>query len=118
MMFLTNRIISAFANPVNQGVVDEYAILMKGNDIDTGHNGFPPIKGYAAKIDHDDIENPDLYFMTGEKVTAEHLNEEVWYVTDGHHRSSAAIKAELNYIETEVDYNCLTTEVELLNYKK
>lgn len=117
-MYPTNRIISAFTNPVDDAVVEAYAIEMKGNDIDTGHNGFPPILGYASTINEDDIENEDLFFMTGEQVTAEHLNQEVWYVTNGHHRTLAAIKAELNYIETEVDYNCLTTEAELLNYKK
>ncbi len=115
MVYPTNRIISAFCNPVDPDKVEEYAKQMKQNDLETGHNGFPPIMGFASKIDEDDIEN-EVLFMTGDQVTVEHLGEDVWNVTDGHHRTSAAIEAELNYIETEVEYSCLTTEEELNDY--
>jgi len=116
-MYPTNRIISAFANPVDWDVIEAYASIMKQNDLVTGHYGFPPILGFASKITEDDLDDKDLCFMTGEPVTEEHLHHEVWKVTDGHHRTNAAIKAGINFLDTEPDASCFTTEKELIKYR-
>jgi hypothetical protein len=74
-------IISAYSNPVNLDMVEEYARRMEFSEP-------PPISGYPGLIDVSDIGKE---FLTGEKIILEHAGEPCWYVTDGHHRSLAAI---------------------------
>jgi hypothetical protein len=107
----TNRIISAFENPLDEWKVEEYTLVM--DELMLSHD-FPPIRGYYSKIDEGDAENPDLYFMTDEKVNETHIGEIVWMVTDGHHRTSAAIKAHLPHLCTELDQS--TSSVPISEY--
>jgi hypothetical protein len=73
-------------------------------------NNFPAIEGYPSIINEDDIGKE---FLTGEEITSEHLGEYFWNVTNGHHRTLAAINANLPHLLTTLDYSCITNENEL-----
>ena len=103
----TDRIISAFSNSTDFGKVEEYAQVMR---IEGLEHDFPPIKGYPSIIDESDIGKQ---YTTLKSVEKEHVGGLVWMVTDGHHRSFAAIEANLPYLRVEVDYNCITNEEDL-----
>jgi hypothetical protein len=107
-----NMIISAFSNPVDYDKVEIYAEIMKAEMLS---HEFPPIMGYPAIIDENDIGN---YFLDGEEITEEHIGKNVWMVTDGHHRSLASIKANLPYIEVELDYSTITDPEDLKQFEK
>jgi hypothetical protein len=103
-------IISAFENGIDHDKVTEFAAYMKMDML--GHS-FPEIEGFPSIITEGDFGKE---FLTGEVVTEEHLDKMVWMVTNGHHRSLAAIEAELPYFPTTLDYNTITTEIDLKNY--
>lgn len=107
----TDRIISAFENGIDERKVEQYAEQMC---IDGLCHEFPPIKGFPSIIDENQYNS---YFMTGDDITEEHLGQLVWMVTDGHHRTLAAIKAELPHLPVEVDFNCITSEEDLKQYR-
>lgn len=90
-----SRMISAFCNPVDPEKVDVYAQMTRYSDP-------PPIHGYPSIIDESDVGN---YFMTGEPVTEEDIGRWAWYVTDGHHRTCAAVQAGINLF-VELDPEC------------
>lgn len=106
----TDRIISAFANPVENHKVEAYTEAFK---IQMLSHDFPAISGYPVIIDDDDIGD---YFMTGEEVEEQHLGLLCWKVTDGHHRTLAAINADLPHLEVELDYSCITSQEELKQF--
>lgn len=102
----TNRILPAYIeNDCCLDKINEYAKIMKENDILIGHHGFPPILGYYDKIGNEDIGG---YFNLGsetdqELITKEHLGLEIFRVTDGNHRFLASVKAGIWIFETELD---------------
>jgi hypothetical protein len=75
-----DRILSAFDNPVDPDLVRKYARV--------SGDRFPAIWGYESIIRKYDIGG---YFLNGDEITADLVGEKVWYVTNGHHRSYAAI---------------------------
>lgn len=95
-------IISAFANPIDDSKVEYYTHIMSEKMLS---HDFPPISGYPTIIDENDVGD---YFLTGEEITDNHIGQQVWVVTDGHHRTLAAIAANLPFIETELDYSTVT----------
>jgi hypothetical protein len=106
----TDRIISAFENEIDWNKVDDYTNIMQEKGLS---HDFPPIYGYPHLIDEDDIGK---MFLEGSSVEEEHLGHLVWMVTDGHHRSLAAIAAEIPHLEVELDYSCITSEQDLNSY--
>jgi hypothetical protein len=105
----TDRIVSAFCNPTNPNVVEDYTAEMNAHML--SHN-FPPITGYPSIITEDDMENDEFGMMdlNSDDYKAGDL---IWKVTDGHHRTLAAIGANLPHLEVELDYSCITNEKEL-----
>lgn len=108
----TDRIISAFANPVDYRKVEDYALTMQ---IEMLSHSFPPIKGYPFIISEEDTETGEC-FMNGNPIEAEHIGQIAWKVTDGHHRTLAAIEANLPHLEVELDYSCITDQKELAQF--
>ena len=98
------HIISAFANPIDQEKVEDYENQFK--HLGLSHK-FPPIKGYPDVITEEDFGD---YFINGIEITENDLGTYVWKVTDGHHRSHAALNAGLPYIHTELDTTALADE--------
>ncbi len=104
----TSRIISDVSQLVDWDKVEEYSIIMANNDIYNGHHGFPEIIGQPMLIDESFIGQPFLSNINDgveEYVTEEHIGEFMLYLSDGHHRTFAAIKAGINYLEWDYDYN-------------
>lgn len=106
----TEYIISAFANEIDQEKLEKYTQIMQQEMLQ--HN-FLPIFGYPSILDESDIGNK---FLTGKEVTEEHIGKLVWFVTDGHHRSLAAIDANIPWLRVELDYNTITSEEDMKNY--
>ena len=104
----TDRIISAFSNPVDPILVESYVWKL-------AESNPPAIMGYPTIIDW---EEHGEHFMTGEEITEEHDGELAWYVTDGHHRTCAAIEAGVLTIDVEPDSTAFTLESELEAYWK
>lgn len=105
-----NCIISAFANDMDQEKVQQYMEIMKAEML--SHN-FPPIQGYPIIIEEDDLEG---WFIDGSNIPETMLGKQAWKVTDGHHRSLAAIEAKLPYLHVELDYSTITNETDLKNF--
>jgi len=106
-----NLIISVFSNDTSMDKVEQYTEVMKAEML--GHN-FPPIMGYPVIIDEDDLEG---WFIDGSNIPETMLGKLAWKVTDGHHRSLAAINAQLPYITVMLDYSTITNETDLVNFK-
>lgn len=106
----TDRILSAFSNMIDNNKIEEYTIVMCREMLS---HDFPPIKGYPSIINEDDIGK---CFLNNEEVEEHHIGCLVWYVTDGHHRTLSAINANLPYLETELDYSCITNENDLKQF--
>lgn len=107
----TSRIISAFANEIEPEKVSKYADIMKTEMLS---HSFPPIMGYPSIISEDDDGKE---FLNGMEIDESHIGTLVWFVTDGHHRSLAAIEAGIPYLEVELDYSTITCEKDLLQFK-
>jgi hypothetical protein len=108
----TNRIVSAFSNSIDPIKVNEYSNIMRINDVNYGNVGFPPILGFPSIIDEDDISNEEFRMMDFDSDDYQ-IGDLIWKVTDGHHRTLAAIKAGIHQLEVELDYSCITNEKEL-----
>lgn len=104
----TNRILPAYLdNKMDWQKVKEYAEEMKLNDLNEGHNGFPPIQGFYDVVTKEDL---GMYFnyavedsFKQERVTKKHIGTQIFRVTDGNHRTCAAQIAEIYILETEKD---------------
>lgn len=107
----TDRIISAFENVIENSKVEEYAEIMSNEML--SHN-FPPIQGFPNIVSKEDIGE---YFMAGGKVTRQDVGKLVWMVTDGHHRTLAAIQANLPYLEVTLDYSTITNEKDFAQFR-
>lgn len=103
----TDRIISAFENCIERDKLEKYTELMQQEMLS---HDFPPIQGYPMIIDETDFGD---YFLTGEEIDESHLGLLCWKVTDGHHRSLAAIAAELPHLAVTLDYSCITQKEQL-----
>lgn len=104
----TDRISSAFANSIDNNKIDKYSYIMHVEG--TNHN-FPPILGFPDIITEDDLENEDFGMLDFNSNYG--VGDLYWKVTDGHHRSLAAIQAGLPHLEVNLDYSCITKEEEL-----
>jgi hypothetical protein len=93
--------ISAFCNPVDPERVNTYAQM-------TLYSEPPAIHGYPSIIDERDVGN---YFMDDVPITEDDIGHWVWYVTDGHHRTCAAVQAGINLF-VELDPSC---EIQMRN---
>ncbi len=102
-------VISAFANTIDDSKVEEYTNTMK--EMMLSHD-FPPITGFPTLIDENDVGD---YFLSGEEITEEHVGKKAWKVWDGHHRTIAAINANLPYIQVELEKAAVTDMDEFLN---
>jgi len=105
----SERIISAFENVIDSQKVEEFKDAMICGE------QFPPITGYPDVIDEDDVGK---VFMDGSEVVKSDVGQSVWYVTDGHHRTIAAIEAGICRLNVMMDMSCFTDEDELLKYRK
>ncbi len=76
-------------------------------------NNLPAIQGYPSIIDESDIGN---FFINGSEVTPEDIGKMCWFVTDGHHRSTAAYNAKLPYVFVELDYSTITNAIDKINF--
>lgn len=103
-------IISAFDNEIDQQKVEDFTVILKLDML--GHN-FPEIAGFPHIIDENDLSKE---FLCGDPVTEEYIGKLAWMVTDGHHRSLAAIAAQLPYFPTTLDYNTITDEKDFNNF--
>jgi hypothetical protein len=108
----TGRILSAFENAMDWDKVERFTDVLR---VELLQNDVPPIKGFPDVLSEDDIGKA---FLSGEEVTADHVGERVWYVTDGHHRSLAHIEADVRYIRTELDYTCITSQEDFKTYTR
>lgn len=97
-------IISAFTNEIDSEKVEDFTQVMQSEMLS---HTFPPIKGFPTIIDEDDLEG---WFVDGRSIPETCLGKLAWKVTDGHHRSLAAIAARLPYVETTLDYTAITNE--------
>ncbi len=97
-----NRIVSAFQNAIDSDKLERYTEIMR---VEMLSHSFPAIMGFPSVINEDDLGQ---YFLSGEEITEDHIGQLCWNVTDGHHRSLAAIEANLPYLETTLDYSCIT----------
>lgn len=104
-------IISAFENDMDSGKVEHYTNILKEEMLS---HSFPPIMGFPTIIDESDI---GIFFLTGEEIEERHIGLLAWKVTDGHHRSESAIAAKLPYLETELDFSTITSEVDIKNFR-
>jgi hypothetical protein len=68
-----------------------------------------PIKGFKSIIDENDL---GMTFLSGQPIGNEHLNVEVWKVTDGHHRAVIAGEQGVEVWVT-TDYNAIVDPSEL-----
>ncbi len=93
------RVISAFANEINDSKIEEYADIMTREGL---LHTFPPIKGFPIIINEDDVERFGA-FLSGVELKSSDIGEYAWVTTDGHHRVLAAIEANLPYLETKLD---------------
>ena len=100
------RIISAFQNEMDWKKVNEYTDIMTAEMLS---HDFPDIQGFPYIIQEEDVGG---MFLT-EEIEEEHIGQMAWKVTDGHHRSFAAIAANLPYIGVELDYSTITNEKDL-----
>lgn len=101
-----NRILPAFLeNEMDFDKVSQYAEEMKNNDIEMGHYGFPPIKGFFDVVNKEDLGKVFNWsnYDKSEKVVKKHLGEIIFRVTDGNHRTCAAQIANIWCLETESD---------------
>lgn len=112
----SNRIISAFCNPIDKYKVENYTERMLHQD---GYlpDAIPAIMGYPDIVDQETIDK-NLCFLNGDEVTDEHIGQMIWYVTDGHHRSIAANDAELPFLNVEVDPSTFTVEQDLIDRRQ
>lgn len=111
LLIKVDRIFSAFQNEISEDKVNEYAEIMKNNML---NHDFPPIKGFPSLYD----EDVDLHrWMDWDNHLKPNNGDLIWNVTDGHHRSLAAIIAELPHLEVELDYSCIASDEDLKNYK-
>lgn len=94
-----DMIISAFANPIDQEKAERYARDMEDEMME---NEFPPIKGFPIKITDGDLERFGE-FLSGEPITEDDLGKYAWVTTDGHHRTIAALQANLPFLRTKLD---------------
>ena len=106
-----SMIISAFENEMDFEKVEEYTQIMK---VEMLSHSFPPIMGFPTIIDEDDVGQ---YFLNGEEIEERHIGKLAWKVTDGHHRATSSINANLPYIEVELDYGTITSKIDLENFR-
>ena len=92
-----NRCISAFSNPIDPDKVNEYTKVMTGLD-----HPFPPIQGYPDIITRDDLDR-GFKFMNGDEVVMDDVKSYVWFVTDGHHRVTTALRNDIPHLDTVID---------------
>lgn len=110
----TNRIASAFENAVDWDKVQQYATEMRLQDYNSGQINFPPIMGFPSVIDEDDMNNPEFGLLD---IDAPYEKGDlIWKVTDGHHRTLAAIEAGIYMLDVTLDYSCITSENELKQF--
>lgn len=105
-----NLVVSAFENEMDWNKVNDYTDKMTA---DMMQHEFPPIKGFPSEITDEDVGG---VWMNGDEITSDDVGKKIWKVTDGHHRTIAAINSALPYIETELDYATITDEAELELY--
>lgn len=114
-MMQTDRILSAFCNPLDTAKLQEYEERIRYSEEYIPYS-IPPILGFPDVITEDDVDSEKV-FLSGDPVTGAHIGILVWYVTDGHHRSCAAINAGLPFLLTEVDPSTFVNEEELLAWR-
>lgn len=105
----TDIIVSAFQNEIDPEKLEKYTAVMKEEMLS---NNFPPIIGYFSCINWWDIEDK-LEFMNGRIATERDLHKTIWKVTDGHHRTLAAIEAKVPYLYAHYDRSAITKESDL-----
>ena len=100
-------IISAACNEMDSDKIETYTAAFQAEMLS---HSFPAIMGFPSVIIEDDLGG---WFVDGREITEDCLGKVAWYVTDGHHRSIAAINAGLPYLETTLDRSTITDEREL-----
>lgn len=101
----TTHIVSAFANAIDFHKVEMYANDMSMQDNMQGCIDFPPIMGFYTTFDPN--EDQTIFNLFNEDVQHEVLEgETIFKVTNGHHRSIAAVYAGIWGLETEFDPAC------------
>ncbi len=103
-----DRIVSAFCNPVDDALVTQYMERMLAGEKP------PRICGYPSIIDEDDIGQQ---FLSGEEIQPQHIGLNIWYVTNGHHRTCAALEAGITYLDAKIDPFTLTNYDDLAEYR-
>ncbi len=103
-MIHSSKIISAFENCMSEDRLDFY----REQDLYQAED----ILGYPHIISEDEIGE---IFISGEEVNETHIGDLVWYVTDGHHRSTVAVEQGIN-LSVKLDYSTITDELELQKY--
>ena len=106
-----DRIISAFENCIDFDKVEQYTEIMRREML---NHQFPPIQGYPVILTEEDYLTTN--FLNGEYVEEHNIGQIAWKVTDGHHRTIAAIEANVPHLEVELDYSCITNEEELKQF--
>lgn len=95
-----SMVISGFNNSVDWNKVDEYYDIF----VELGmNNEFPPIKGYPIIITQDDIDRYEV-FIDNREITKNDIGKYAWIITDGWHRTLAALRANVPYLETKIDF--------------
>jgi len=94
-------VISAFKNVILPEKIKKYSDEMS---VDMLEHNFPPIKGYPIFIDTNDIKRYEE-FIDDNLITKKDLGRYAWVVTDGHHRTLAALQAGIPKLKTELDYS-------------
>ena len=106
-----NMVVSAYANPLEYNKVKEYEDIFNADYL---QHEFPPIEGFPFIIDEYDIGN---VFMCGEYISNKYIGKYAWKVTDGHHRTMAAINTNIPYLETKLQYAYLGDETDYIPHE-
>lgn len=109
------RIISAFENEIDHQKVERYVDRMSREEGYFPHC-IPAILGYPDVVSSEMVEK-GAFYLSGEPVSASHIGELVWFVTDGHHRTLAALQHGLPILNVSMDESTFTKESELLAYR-
>lgn len=89
--------------------VDKYTEVVKYNDCNFGHHGFPPLLGFFVKLNESNYKKYPYIYCDEGKIIIEPYNKKdfgkwIFAVTDGHHRMFAMKRNMIHQTEVEVEY--------------
>lgn len=106
-----NMVIAAYENAIYDEKLKKYYNTFKHEMLT---NDFPPIRGFPTIITNYEIERYGT-FLNGNDITVDDIGKYAWILTDGFHRTLAAIKSNLPYLKTTIDFAYVGDENNYIN---